>query len=108
MIAQVQKGFRHKNPLHFSFPPELDEESLMRGAEQLSQAVLESGRLSPMCLSFILCLNNRITDPEVVRKNHDLTAQLTGRKERLSWLIKFLNENMVVVKVRQSFLCGGI
>jgi nuclear pore complex protein Nup133 len=49
-------------------------------------------------------LNNRKIDPEVVRKQHDLTAQLTGRKERLSWLIKFLNENMVVVKVQQSFL----
>lgn len=32
-----------QNPLHFSFPPEVDEESLMLGAEQLSQAVLESG-----------------------------------------------------------------
>ena len=49
----------HKNPLHFSFPPELDEESLMQGAEQLSQAAPESGRLGPLCLSFILCDNNR-------------------------------------------------
>jgi nuclear pore complex protein Nup133 len=32
-----------QNPLNFSFPPEVDEESLMQGAEQLSQAVLESG-----------------------------------------------------------------
>lgn len=32
-----------QNPLHFSFPPEIDAEALMSGAEQLSQAVLESG-----------------------------------------------------------------
>lgn len=37
---------RYKNPLHFSFPPEVDEEALMSGAEQLSEAVLESGRYS--------------------------------------------------------------
>ncbi|KAG6874188.1 hypothetical protein C0995_003734 [Termitomyces sp. Mi166 len=29
------------NPLQFSLPPDLDEESLMQGAQQLSQAVLE-------------------------------------------------------------------
>lgn len=33
-----------QNPLHFSFPPEIDEEALMSGAEQLSEAVLESGK----------------------------------------------------------------
>jgi nuclear pore complex protein Nup133 len=32
-----------QNPLHFSFPPEIDEDSLMTGAEQLSRAILESG-----------------------------------------------------------------
>jgi hypothetical protein len=32
-----------QNPLQFSFPPEVDEESLMQGAEQLSKAVLQSG-----------------------------------------------------------------
>lgn len=32
-----------QNPLHFSFPPEIDADALMSGAEQLSQAVLESG-----------------------------------------------------------------
>lgn len=82
MTQAILYGALPQNPLYFSFPPEIDEESLMRGAEQLSQAVLES-------------------DPEVVHKNHDLTAQLTGRKERLSWLIKFLNDNMVVVKMSQ-------
>jgi nuclear pore complex protein Nup133 len=32
-----------QNPLHFSFPPEIDEESLMSGATLLSSAILESG-----------------------------------------------------------------
>ncbi len=32
-----------QNPLHFSFPPEIDEEALMSGAQQLSEAILESG-----------------------------------------------------------------
>ena len=32
-----------QNPLHFSFPPEIDEESLMSGATLLSNAILESG-----------------------------------------------------------------
>jgi nuclear pore complex protein Nup133 len=38
---------RTQNPLHFSFPPEIDEESLMSGATLLSSAILESGE----CLS---------------------------------------------------------
>ena len=54
----------------------------MRGAEQLSQAVLRS-------------------DPEVVRRDHDLTAQLKSRSERLSWLISFIGENMVQAKLSQ-------
>jgi nuclear pore complex protein Nup133 len=33
-----------QNPLHFSFPPEIDEESLMSGATLLSNAILESGK----------------------------------------------------------------
>jgi nuclear pore complex protein Nup133 len=33
-----------QNPLHFSFPPEIDEESLMSGATLLSSAILESGK----------------------------------------------------------------
>jgi hypothetical protein len=33
-----------QNPLHFSFPPEVDEESLMSGASRLSSAILESGK----------------------------------------------------------------
>jgi len=47
-------AFRLQNPLHFSFPPELDEESLMRGAEQLSQAVLESGLLISSSFNLVL------------------------------------------------------
>ncbi|KNZ71793.1 Nucleoporin [Termitomyces sp. J132] len=71
------------NPLQFSLPPDLDEESLMQGAQQLSQAVLES-------------------DPDIIQKNHDLGAQLTERKERLSWLIRFINDNAVLGKISQQ------
>ena len=70
-----------QNPLHFSFPPDVDEEALMTGAEQLSQAIMES-------------------DPGVVRPNPDLQAQMSGRKDRLSFLIKFINDNGVLTKVR--------
>ncbi|KAG5342787.1 hypothetical protein C0989_008737 [Termitomyces sp. Mn162] len=72
-----------QNPLQFSLPPDLDEESLMQGAQQLSQAVLES-------------------DPDIIQKNHDLGAQLTERKERLSWLIRFINDNAVLGKISQQ------
>ena len=34
-----------QNPLYFSFPPDVDEEALMSGAEQLSGAIMESGTL---------------------------------------------------------------
>jgi hypothetical protein len=71
----------------------------MQGAEQLSQAVLESGPYIPG-LAFVLMADSfTAVDPEVVRRNHDLSAQLTGRKERLSWLIRFINDNAVLVKV---------
>ncbi|KAF7967089.1 hypothetical protein HWV62_35891 [Athelia sp. TMB] len=83
MTQAILYGSLPENPLHFSFPPDVDEESLMLGAEQLSQAVLES-------------------DSEVVRPNHDLGAQLSGRKDRLSWLIRFINDNAVLGKVSQS------
>lgn len=72
-----------QNPLHFSFPPDVDADALMTGAEQLSFAIMES-------------------DVNVVRPNHDLHAQLTHRKERLSFLIKFINDNGVLTKVRDS------
>lgn len=35
----------HQNPLLFSFAPDIDEESLISGAEQLSHAVLATGML---------------------------------------------------------------
>ena len=37
------EAFPFQNPLNFSFPPEVDGNSLMTGAEQLSKAILESG-----------------------------------------------------------------
>lgn len=83
MTQAILYGSIPDNPLQFSFPPEVDEESLMQGAEQLSKAVLES-------------------DPEVVRGNPDLSAQLTARKERLSWLIHFINDNAVLGKMSQN------
>ncbi|KAJ7632668.1 hypothetical protein FB45DRAFT_978375 [Roridomyces roridus] len=82
MTQAIVYGSIPDNPLHFSFPPEVDEESLMQGAQQLSQAVVKS-------------------DPEVVRSNPDLGAQLTSRKERLSWLIHFINDNAVLGKMSQ-------
>ena len=44
-------------------------------------------------------------DPEVVRAHHDLTAQMSGRKDRLSFLIKFINDNSVLTKV--DLVCLG-
>ncbi|KAJ7219294.1 hypothetical protein GGX14DRAFT_591296, partial [Mycena pura] len=82
MTQAIVYGSIPDNPLHFSFPPDVDAESLMQGAEQLSKAVLHS-------------------DSEVVRNNPDLSAQLTSRKERLSWLIHFINDNAVLVKMSQ-------
>ncbi|KAJ7285784.1 hypothetical protein C8J57DRAFT_1431461 [Mycena rebaudengoi] len=82
MTQAIVYGSIPDNPLQFSFPPAVDEESLMQGAEQLSRAVLQS-------------------DSEVVRSNHDLSAQLTSRKERLSWLIHFINDNAVLGKMSQ-------
>lgn len=56
----------------------------MAGAEQLSRSILESDNL-------------------VVRPNNDLTSQMTGRKDRLSFLIQFINENGVLGKVGSIF-----
>lgn len=82
MSQAIKFGSLPENPLHFSFPPEIDEDSLMSGAEQLSRAILESDHL-------------------VVQPNDDLTSQMTTRKERLSFLIKFINENGVLGKISQ-------
>lgn len=42
-LLLAAKTFPFQNPLNFSFPPEVDGNSLMTGAEQLSKAILESG-----------------------------------------------------------------
>jgi nuclear pore complex protein Nup133 len=86
-----------QNPLRFSFPPDLNEDSLMQGAEQLSSAVLKSGRYQ---LELLYKSSLMKSDPEVVQQSPDMTGQLTRRKERLCWLIGFINENVVLVKVR--------
>ncbi|EMD38365.1 hypothetical protein CERSUDRAFT_113529 [Gelatoporia subvermispora B] len=83
MVQAILYGSYPENPLQFSFPPEIDEDALMAGAEQLSGAVLES-------------------DPEIVRPNHDLHAQLTTRKDRLSFLVGFINDNAVLTKMTQG------
>ncbi|KAK0204765.1 hypothetical protein DFS33DRAFT_1322617 [Desarmillaria ectypa] len=83
MTQAVLYGSLANNPLTFTFPPDVDEESLMRGAEQLSQAILQS-------------------DPILVQRNHDLNAHLTSRKERLSFLIHFINDNAVLGKISQK------
>lgn len=44
MTQAILYGSNAGNPLSFSFPPEIDEDSLMAGAEQLSRSILESGR----------------------------------------------------------------
>ncbi|KAG1756709.1 uncharacterized protein EDB91DRAFT_1241762 [Suillus paluster] len=82
LTQAILYGSNPENPLHFSFPPEVDAEALMAGAEGLSRAVLES-------------------DPEIIRPNHDLTSQLTSRKDRLSWLIRFINDNAALGKMSQ-------
>ncbi|THG99186.1 hypothetical protein EW026_g3129 [Hermanssonia centrifuga] len=79
MTQAILYGSHPENPLHFSFPPDIDEEALMSGAEQLSQAIMES-------------------EVGVVRPNHDLHSQMNSRKERLSFLIKFINDNGVLTK----------
>ncbi|KIK57777.1 hypothetical protein GYMLUDRAFT_45965 [Collybiopsis luxurians FD-317 M1] len=82
MTQAILYGSLPNNPLHFSFPPDVDEESLMQAAEQLSLAILQS-------------------DPELVRGNQDLSSQLRIRKERLAWLIQFINENTALIKMSQ-------
>ncbi|KAL5532748.1 hypothetical protein ACEPAF_4522 [Sanghuangporus sanghuang] len=83
MTQAILFGSNPKNPLLFTFPPDVDEESLIIGAEQLSCAVLAS-------------------DPQVVRPNPDLTQQILERKERLRFLIHFINENAVLSKMSQT------
>ncbi|OJA08151.1 hypothetical protein AZE42_03589 [Rhizopogon vesiculosus] len=63
LTQAILYGSNPDNPLRFSFPPEVDEEALMAGAEGLSRAVLES--------------------------------------DRLSWLIRFINDNAALSKMSQ-------
>lgn len=72
----------------------------MQGAEQLSMAVLKSG-VSNLLIDFLMLYLQKTNtlDPQLVRQSPDMTNQLTGRKERLSWLIGFINENAVLYKV---------
>ncbi|KAI5890655.1 uncharacterized protein SCHCODRAFT_02632498 [Schizophyllum commune H4-8] len=83
MMQAILYGAMPENPLRFSFPPEVDADSLMQGAMQLSRAVLRS-------------------DPDIIRKNDDLTAQLSEQKARLNWLITFINSNGVLLKMSQK------
>ncbi|KAH8116942.1 Non-repetitive/WGA-negative nucleoporin C-terminal-domain-containing protein [Phellopilus nigrolimitatus] len=83
MTQAILFGSNPKNPLLFTFPPDVDEESLISGAEQLSRGVLAS-------------------DIEVVRSNPDLTQQIIERKDRLRFLIGFINENGGLGKMSQS------
>jgi len=82
MTQAILFGSYSENPLHFSFPPEIDEDALMNGAELLSTQVMQS-------------------DPSIVRSSLDLHAQMSVRKERLSFLIKFINDNAVLTKMSQ-------
>ncbi|KAJ4487908.1 hypothetical protein J3R30DRAFT_3654300 [Lentinula aciculospora] len=82
MTQAILYGSLPNNPLHFSFPPEVDEESLMQAAEQLSDSILRS-------------------NSELVRGNQDLSSQLKIRRERLTWLIQFINENTALNKAKK-------
>lgn len=101
MVLPIHTHHSYQNPLYFSFPPEIDEEALMSGAEQLSEAVLESGKLCVLneVQNFLRCS----LDPEVVRAHHDLNSQMTARKDRLSFLIKFINDNSALAKASHTF-----
>ena len=43
--------------------------------------------------------DSHIVDSTVIKPNNDLTVQLNSRKEKISFLIKFINENGVLGKV---------
>ncbi|KZT09491.1 uncharacterized protein LAESUDRAFT_646564 [Laetiporus sulphureus 93-53] len=82
MKQAILYGSYSENPLQFSFPPEIDEDALMMGAQQLSRAVLKS-------------------DGKIVRPHPDLQTQIAGRKERLIFLNKFIIDNGVMDKMSQ-------
>ena len=71
----------------------------MTGAEQLSKAILESGNAwlsSPLEPLHIL---RSSLDSEIIRPNHDLNTHMMGRKDKLNFLIKFINDNAALSKV---------
>ena len=69
----------------------------MSGAALLSSAILQSGKHLLRRNLFTGDLHN--VDSTVIRSNNDLTVQLNIRKEKISFLIKFINENGVLSKV---------
>jgi nuclear pore complex protein Nup133 len=72
----------------------------MQGAQQLSHEVLKSRQLlTVICSIGLLPTCQFLLDPDVVQQSPDMTAQLNGRKERLSWLVGFINENAALMKV---------
>ncbi|KAH8833666.1 Non-repetitive/WGA-negative nucleoporin C-terminal-domain-containing protein [Flagelloscypha sp. PMI_526] len=82
ILQAIMYGSNPENPLHFSFPLDIDDTGLMTAAEQVSAAVLRS-------------------DPDIVKSGQDLTNQMLGREDRLIWLIRFINENRVLPKMAQ-------
>lgn len=56
-------------------------------------------QVSPCCYLNRCSSYKQALDTEVVRAHHDLHAQMTGRKDRLSFLIKFINDNSALTKV---------
>ena len=52
--------------------------------------------------------DSRIVDSTVIRPNNDLTVQLNSRKEKISFLIKFINENGVLGKVCACTFVSGV
>ena len=83
MKQAILYGPNVDNPLAFSFPPDIDGESLMNGAQRLSQAILHS-------------------DAELVKRNQDLSGQIIARRERLGWLIQFISDNAALPKMSQK------
>ena len=45
-----------------------------------------------------------LLDTEIIRPNHDLNAHMMGRKDKLDFLIKFINDNAALSKVQVILL----
>ena len=61
-------------------------------------------RVSSSLANALFSEDSHIVDSTVMRPNNDLTVQINSRKEKISFLIKFINENGVLGKVRVSRL----